>query len=550
MRNLLVFYAFMHLFLLLALSSCSHQKATDRILSEIEDLIEYKPDSALILLETLYPYDKMGKLNQAYYNILLTEAKHRNESSLLACDSLITFTIDFLNNKSNKLLLTKALICKAYIKEELRESENAVQLYHDALELLNNDEEYVGITSKIHYNLGNIYYDQNIYNEALKMYMRSYSLDVGLANFRNISLSLKNVGNTYFYLQKPDSAFHYFEQAIFFAKQSNDSVNLLNMIYNDIGIYYMEMGEYENYLHQIRKMSKITDKVYLNKGYAFMFLQQFDSARTYLLLGSESPDIFTKATGYYILNELEKSVENYQGAHFYLNKFLEQRDSIANFTAASEIRTLNHKFNIRIETERVETAYRQKIGVLLFSSLIILLLFLVRYQKKRFQQKETENKLLKKESEFADLQIQIGRTNGELLEFQYKNNSNKELIQQKENELSLLQSQIGNRIFFTTPSYLKIKSLIRLKNANRKNFTEEDRKKLNEDIQISFSELITNLEDDYSSLSDGDILLCCLSKLEIPQAIISILTGSVSTQAVKQQKYRIRKITKLDFDFS
>jgi tetratricopeptide (TPR) repeat protein len=549
MRSLFIFYS---LIALLLLSSCGKSNEIDPVLPEIEALIETQPDSALVLLEAMQPYHSVGQRNQAYYYVLLTEAKYKNRASLLSCDSLIDIALNVLNKKTDKELLAKAWLCKGRIWRELKEPENAIQSYYKALHLLDNEKGYTETVSKIYYNLGDMYMDQGLYKDALKMYMKSYSLDVKESNKRNISLSLRNIGNTYFFLQKPDSAVRYIQEAQVFAKQSNDSVSLMDRIYSDLGIYYLETREYEKSLHQLRKISNVTDNISLNKGVAFMSLQQVDSARINFLSSIESANLYTRAASYYYLNELEGSIGNYQKAYIYLSEFVEQKDSIFNLARTSEIQILDHKYNIKTETDKVKAEYKQKIAITLFLSVILLLITLLLYsirdKKKKLQQQMLENRLLKRESEFIALSLQIKETGDVLSKLQLEKKLDTALIQQKEAELAELRSQVNYQIFLSTTSYLKIKKIIGQKESDRKCFSLEEQTRLQDDLKNAFPKLIADIQGAYS-LTDEDMSFCCLFQLEIPIPVICYAMGNASIHAAKQRKYRIKqKMAKSDFD--
>jgi tetratricopeptide (TPR) repeat protein len=535
---------FYSLFAVLLLFACAKPSESDLVLPEIEALIETQPDSALVLLEAMQPYHSKGQRNQAYYYLILTEAKYKNRASLLPCDSLIDFALNSLSKKTDKELLAKAWLCKGRIWRELKEPENTIQSYYKALHLLDNEKRYTETVSKIYYNLGDMYMDQDLYKDALKMYMKSYSLDVKESNKRNISLSLRHIGNTFFYLQKPDSAFLYIQEALIFAKQSNDSVSLMDRVYSDLGIYYLETGEYEESLHQLRKILNVTDNISLNKGLVFMFLQQVDSARINFLSSIESANLYTRATAYYYLNELERTAGNYQKAYTYLSEYVEQRDSIANLTRTSEIQTLVHKYNIETETDKVKAEYKQKIGITLFLFVILLLIILwrssIRKRREKLQQKTAENELLKRELDFLDLQVQIKEANESLSKLQHGKMSDEELIRQKEMELALLNRNQGDNLFLATPGYVNIKNLIIRKKHDRECFNNSEIISLQNDVMTSFATLIKEIQSVCSTLNKEDYVLCCLSKLKIPNTIICFCMGNHDTAPIRQRKKRIK----------
>jgi tetratricopeptide (TPR) repeat protein len=368
------------------------------------------------------------------------------------------------------------------------------------------------------------------------MYRKCYVLDVRATNPRNLSLSLKNIGTTYFYFQQPDSAFHYIREAARFARQSNDSVYLLNLIHNDLGAYYLKIKEYENALQQLQQVTKPAGYVYLNRGIAFIGLQQIDSARTNLLLSAQSSDRYTRMAADYYLSELEKNRKNYEQAYIYLANYLAQRDSIIDLTRTSDIQILIHQHNEKITEDKIRTEYKITLLVFVIIALAVLLLYSISNRKKTIKQKIQKYKLLQREKEIDILRIQIKKTGDDVLKLQSEKNADLELIQQKEKDLIQLCFQTGARLFMTTSGYQYIQKVQKYSKC----LNEKEQEELQKSIHSSFPELIERLHSVCPALTENEILLCCLSILKLPAIISSYCMGNVDTAPIRQKKSRIK----------
>ena len=77
--------------------------------------------------------------------------------------------------------------------------------------------------------------------------------------------------------------------------------------------------------------------------------------------------------------------------------------------------------------------------------------------------------------------------------------------------------------------------------SHLKCFTPTEIRQLSADIHHVFKPLITDLKRSCSSLTDEDILFCCLARLGIASKNIGHCMGCASKQAVNQRRYRVKK---------
>jgi hypothetical protein len=89
-------------------------------------------------------------------------------------------------------------------------------------------------------------------------------------------------------------------------------------------------------------------------------------------------------------------------------------------------------------------------------------------------------------------------------------------------------------------SYEKIRRLSEKEEKERKCFNHDEHRKLQEDIKVSFATFTKELQTACPKLSPGEIVFCCLVKVDIPLSVIVYCMGNTETSALKQRKYRIR----------
>lgn len=113
-----------------AVTSCSPQPESAR-LQAIDSMVTAQPDSAVRLLQQL-PQDSLrGRQDQAYYNLLLTEARYK--AYIPATDSTgITMATDYYRRHPNGDRYARALISSGTTAEELGNPAQALIYYKQA----------------------------------------------------------------------------------------------------------------------------------------------------------------------------------------------------------------------------------------------------------------------------------------------------------------------------------------------------------------------------------------------------------------------------------
>ena len=77
--------------------------------------------------------------------------------------------------------------------------------------------------------------------------------------------------------------------------------------------------------------------------------------------------------------------------------------------------------------------------------------------------------------------------------------------------------------------------------CSKKCLTPNERQLLNVDIHYVFTRLIKTIKEACPSLTDDDVIFCCLAKSGLENSMVCRCMGSVSKQTTNQRKYRIKK---------
>ncbi len=543
------------LFLLITchICSCSRSSDVDLQLAVIENKIRLSPDSALYELENNIDIEKFNKFNKAIYYVLLAQAKSKNNQKIESMDSLIDFSCKEL--VKNKPLYAKSLLYKGKIWKENQVPQEALVCHQKALDLLNNDSD-LNLKAELCGNIGYIFIDQNLFEDAFKSFQTGYNYSKKSNDIGSICIPTRNMGIACLFVDKPDSALMYFKEALQYAESSNDSIEFKDLIYNDISIYYTEIGNQEAALNCMRKITVMTDQHNISKGSIFCSMNDYDSAYYHLDKVKNSDDLEVQIVAYKQLYKIEETRGNFEKALQLQDQFFELYDSLQTITYTSEIHSINREHNITTEVNRVKANHTTKMIIIISISIIIFLaiitIFTIYDRKKKIKQEQAitahERKILEKEKEVTHLQRKIAETQNIILrqkhELQLSIHSQQE-INQLEQHLKKQQEQLNNlriHLLAEKPIYKKILKL--RKNADNENIEIlplNDREELKKILLIIYADFVNDLLTLCPVLTEEDVFFCVLAKLNFPLPFISACAGYPRLESARQRRYRIKK---------
>jgi len=157
-------------------------------------------------------------------------------------------------------------------------------LYHTASEKVFLDEYYFASIRKVSAllcNIGNIKFDQGLYNQSIIFFSRSLALKKEFSGNSNPKLEyvVSNLGCAFYYSKDYNAAIELFESTLKELKsklnqiptKNAQQISYINLrisdIHNRIGNIYTKRGQYDLALLQYQKGIKIRKKVYKNENH-------------------------------------------------------------------------------------------------------------------------------------------------------------------------------------------------------------------------------------------------------------------------------------------
>lgn len=554
MRNIILQISFV--ISLLCLVSCSNRTSVSTELDKARSLMETASDSSLAILDNITSPEKLSEKEYAAYCLLLTQAQDKNYY-IHDSDSLIMIATSYYEKHNDLLPLALSYYYAGRVYSDMQDALQAQQYYLKAL-ALGESLDLPELLIKINSNLGTLYSYQDIYEMALPLYKKTLPLFENTNDSTNMSFVLRNIARVFTETHQPDSAIHYYEQAIKMATPQS-----ISALQNGLGSLYLQTEKYDEAYNCIQKAiqscnsPKLLYPFYLNLGEYYYKTMQYDSAQHYLNCSLQSPILYTQAGSLYFLAQIEKQKLDFKNYLKYWDQYEQLRDSIDHDSHFENIRIAQSMFNyqrIADEKNKYEQEATQRM-IIIYQILIIItaLLIIFFFFFKKEQQKK--KKLL-------DLKEKLYKQSLEYLE------ENKKKIALLEQELSSGQETIGDvkrQLFETRKLMLEMENRqISLKHDTMHLVEQDLRKSIlytkihqtEEKLSDSeWSELFMLVDATYPNFKKGllelcsrisleELRICYLVKIDIPVKRIAILMNITSSGVSQCRRRLYKKLTK------
>ena len=261
--------------------SCSHHKYP-RELVVADSLCESNPDSAEALLHRMPDSVLVAKADRMYYDLLRIKAS--NNLYAPQKDSTIFRIVDFFESYGDKEKLCQAYYYQGKYYVQHNDAPQALKCFQKALNM-SDDNTTLAFKSKIYSQSGTIFLDQNLFDDALAMYRRSFQCDSILGDTVNMAHSLRDMAQIYKHLEKNDSCGILLNQA-YTLSEGSDNIFLKRTIVLSLVSFYLTEGKvnesyrlYSNNLMEVEEM--IQSPTYVSAVMIYDKLGKSDSVYKY-----------------------------------------------------------------------------------------------------------------------------------------------------------------------------------------------------------------------------------------------------------------------------
>ena len=582
-----IIYAIIILYSILIISGCNGNKTTNKLMPELEQAEKVMfdhPDSALHLLESMeIPSSQTDKENHALWCLLTSQAKVK-QLMKISSDSLVRIAYDYYKPTNNARRKAMSALYMGNINYNLGHIEEAMKYYLEGKSEVENTEDYkTGYL--IMSSLGKLYLYRNLTDYALESCTKAYDYAVRDSNLRYQMGALQYLARCYCISNKLPKAIESYQRCSAIAAELGlKNTDYYYDIQHEIALVYTNSHKIEKSL-SILQSFPIEYRPFSLIGKNYFRLGKLDSAFYYLNKALNTDNIYTKASVYEYLYRLSEKPKYNQYLKTYCDSLLFYNDSIIAIDKGKQIIAYKEKYNNeklitekqKLKLEKANITYWWMFTVVIVLLLGILLIYI--YLRKRITIQKKEEELTSLALQLHQKELEVEKNESYIVELQSQfaeNNKKKELyIEQiealknlkKENErLSLEKNMLHEKIASYSISSHELSNVKTL--SDRLLLLEKREKELCSllltqipflrnlhlkpvylnDTELSdicqvtdniFHNFTQRLSKEISSLSEHEIILCCLIKLRFSITEIAVFLNIAPT-SVSRSKLRIK----------
>lgn len=511
-----------------ALCACNNSTQKNRILDAAESIAVKHPDSAQMILETLYPYSKLTLQQKARCGILLATTKLQ-QSKAFASDSLLDNSISYFKQNSDSIELFGAYQLKAY--QSMWRNQQDSMFYYLKQSINMAGKENKNQLYSLNMKLADIYsepYADKDYNKAIGYTKAALTY---AETDQQKAYALHQIGALYSLIKENDSALVYIARAIDFSQQNKGESTYIQYVLNYANTPDVNYEKAKRYLSELpeNSLGRLITLGFLNLnnkhiGIAEYFCDKADS------LFNSAPDKYSINT-YNSLRILNACVKYALDEKVSVGEGVTRNDSISQVISRKEALTSEiSNNNLLLQKYIHESQLRTQRKIVIILSIVffgIILFFLYdRNNKKQYIK-------LRKELD----QIRVNQ-----IELQFTDSEN-----DKKTELTKIwkkKTDICRDNFIRNGWMKKLQTLEgNDKHSNDSFLSPTEREKLRKLLFEEFTDVIIDIKTAGNGVNLDDLSLCLLCLLKVNNTTISKCMGA-SENAIRTRKSRLKE--KLD----
>ena len=193
-----------------AVYSCRFNHTYPQELTAIDSLCESRPDSAMALLEGMPKEVMEGDANRMYYGLL--KIKAANNLYMVQKDSTIFHIVDYFEDSGDKEKLRDSYYFLGKYYVEHNDAPQALKCFQTALDM-SDEKTPLAFKSKVYSQSGTLFLKQDLLDDAIAMYRKSYACDSTLEDTVNMIHNLRDIAQVYKHMDEADSCVAFLHEA-------------------------------------------------------------------------------------------------------------------------------------------------------------------------------------------------------------------------------------------------------------------------------------------------------------------------------------------------
>lgn len=370
---------------LFLLASCTFRPIVHPRLASADSLMNTRPDSALHLLESLSVEELRDEADRAFYALLLTQARDKNEI-LQTDDSLIKAAVEYYDRKKEVRMQGMAYYLWGRFFQTKSESASGIEKYLIAIPYVRQSRDSF-LLGRLYNNIGYVYCTQHMYERAEPYFQQAEQISCHRKDTILWIESIYSQGQIALLQEQYQQAESRLRQAEKISAHYPHRQMHAN-ITSCLGSLFRTTGEYEKSLDYIRQsMFLQQDSIgryytYLLLGDVYYQIQQYDSAIFYVTQSLASSQYGLKANAYMRLADIYNDLGDIAKSHEMEYRHSAYRDSVRLLDQRMEIVEKEQQIQLDRQDERhIELQSRYGISIYILGCLAFLALLFMLYKR-------------------------------------------------------------------------------------------------------------------------------------------------------------------------
>ncbi len=377
-----------------------------------------------------------------------------------------------------------ALYNKGVELREAKQNEDAAKAFNEALVAIErsdtNNVETKELKAETEDRLGEIYWLQGLFEDALELHQDASALFRELHEQNYLMKSLRNAGRAAASMNNINDAEYYYNEALIIAKSLKDNAFIADLYLDLSRDIYMTNENFDKvitFVNQALEGGADHDQCHLLLGLAYYYLEDDANAIVYLNEAVKSDKAGARMSAYQTLSLIYQLRGDYQKALEYHELFNENMIVADCQHRSEELRRIKNESDLKMQEnslkarQKVRTLYFAGVlGVLVIALVITIILLRQRTLRSQLESEKTKNQFeaaLKKNKVYVTALALTEQITASTLDFQLDNDSWDDFM----NLINLIYNDLNNKLIAKYPSLtqedLKICSLTRLGFSNQ-----------------------------------------------------------------------------------
>lgn len=553
---------------LLCLFACHRTPHYPSTLLQAGQLMDIAPDSVLTLLASFKDSIRAeSEATQMYYQLLIVKANDKCYISHIS-DSLIKVVVNYYEEHGTVEQLMEAYYYQGSVYRDMGDAPQALEFYQKAVDTSEDKKEYK-MLARIYNQMGMLYMYQKMYDEALPVLKKAYTLFTLAKDSVAPPYTLRDIGRAFTAQHNVDSTLFYYEAGYQAAKRVNDTEGMSTIqselagIYTEIGLYRQARVALLQSERELRGNGNLAPH-YSDWGDLYKKAGKPDSAMFYYHKALEIGNIYVKRRACWELYQLKRAGLCNDEALQYIDQYLFYRDSIQQITDIEAVKKVEMLYNYRhVEKENSRLMLANEKNKTFFYQLavVVILLLLISagviyYERRKKQQLIEQGRRLRffEELRHKESLEQIEQNNKQIISLkeqlvlvrEQNDLAKEELLIIRKNSLEEKNSSIASSclerealisLFHHSAIYLLI-----VENCKNPNFRMKEIHwiELRKEINIAYNDFTNRLYALYPKLSEVEFHVCYLIKVSISASDIAALVclKNNSVSSIRKRLYQ------------